>query len=54
MFCHITHFPGPRTARGAVVVVLLFDADQTDAEPLHGQVTLAAVVRTLSKNITGQ
>ncbi len=42
-------FPGPRTARGAVLAVLLSDADQTGAEPLRGRVTLAAIVRTLKR-----
>lgn len=42
-------FPGPRTARGAVLAVLLSDADQTRAEPLRGRVTLAAIVRTLKR-----
>ncbi|OON62217.1 hypothetical protein B0920_01660 [Massilia sp. KIM] len=40
-------FPGPRTARGAVLAVLLSDADQAGAEPLRGRVTLAAIVRAL-------
>jgi len=42
-------FPGPRTARGAVLAVLLSDADQTGAEPLRGRVTLAAIVRALKR-----
>ena len=42
-------FPGPRTARGAVLAVLLSNADQTGAEPLRGRVTLAAIVRTLKR-----
>ena len=42
-------FPGPRTARGAVLAVLLSDADQAGAEPLRGRVTLAAIVRTLKR-----
>lgn len=42
-------FPGPRTARGAVLAVLLSGADQTGAEPLRGRVTLAAIVRTLKR-----
>jgi hypothetical protein len=37
------------TARGAVLAVLLSDADQTGAEPLRGRVTLAAIVRTLKR-----
>ncbi|MEC4717747.1 hypothetical protein RY831_01165 [Noviherbaspirillum sp. CPCC 100848] len=41
--------PGPRTARGAVLAVLLSNADQTGAEPLRGRVTLAAIVRTLKR-----
>ena len=42
-------FPGPLTARGAVLAVLLSDADQTGAEPLQGRVTLAAIVKTLKR-----
>jgi hypothetical protein len=42
-------FPGPRTARGAVLAILLSNADQTGAEPLRGRVTLAAIVRTLKR-----
>lgn len=42
-------FPGPRTARGAVLAVLLSNADQTGAEPLRGRVTLATIVRTLKR-----
>ncbi len=42
-------FPGPRTARGAVLGVLLSNADQAGAEPLRGRVTLAAIVRTLKR-----
>ncbi len=42
-------FPGPRTARGAVLAVLLSNADQTGGEPLRGRVTLAAIVRTLKR-----
>jgi hypothetical protein len=42
-------FPGPRTARGNVLAVLLSNADQTGAEPLRGRVTLAAIVRTLKR-----
>lgn len=42
-------FPGPRTARGAVLAVLLSDGDQAGAEPLRGRVTLAAIVRTLKR-----
>lgn len=41
--------PGPRTARGTVLAVLLSNADQTGAEPLRGRVTLAAIVRTLKR-----
>ena len=41
--------PGPRTARGAVLAVLLSNADQTGAEPLRGRVTLAAIIRTLKR-----
>jgi hypothetical protein len=42
-------FPGPRTARGAVLAILLSNADQTGAEPLRGRVTLAAIVRALKR-----
>lgn len=42
-------FPGPRTARGAVLAVLLSNADQTGAEPLRGRVTLAAIIKTLKR-----
>jgi len=45
----IPTFPGPQTARGAVLAVLLSDDDQTGAEPLRGRVTLAAIVRTLKR-----
>ncbi len=42
-------FPGPRTARGAVLAILLSNAEQAGAEPLRGRVTLAAIVRTLKR-----
>lgn len=42
-------FPGPRTARGAVLAVLLSNADQAGAEPLRGRVTLAAIIRALKR-----
>ncbi len=42
-------FPGPLTARGAVLAVLLSNSDQTGAEPLQGRVTLAAIVKTLKR-----
>jgi hypothetical protein len=42
-------FPGPHTARGAVLAVLLSDADQTGAEPLRGRITLAAIIRALKR-----
>ena len=42
-------FPGPRTARGAVLAVLLSNTDQAGAEPLRGRVTLAAIVRALKR-----
>jgi len=41
--------PGPRTARGAVLAVLLSNEDQAGAEPLRGRVTLAAIVRSLKR-----
>ena len=42
-------FPGPRTARGLVLAVLLSNADQAGAEPLRGRVTLAAIVKSLKR-----
>lgn len=42
-------FPGRRTARGAVLAVLLSNSDQTGAEPLRGRITLAAIVRALKR-----
>ena len=42
-------YPGPLTARGAVLAVLLSNEDQTGTEPLRGRVTLAAIVRTLKR-----
>ncbi len=42
-------FPGPRTARGQVLAVLLSNAEQAGAEPLRGRVTLAAIVRSLKR-----
>ncbi|WP_229425469.1 hypothetical protein [Massilia sp. Se16.2.3] len=42
-------YPGPTTARGAVLAVLLSNEDQTGAEPLRGRVTLAAIVRALKR-----
>lgn len=42
-------FPGPRSARGAVLAVLLSNADQAGAAPLRGRVTLAAIIRTLKR-----
>ncbi|MEN3278641.1 MAG: hypothetical protein V7631_4431 [Massilia sp.] len=42
-------YPGPQTARGAVLAVLLSNEDQTGVEPLRGRVTLAAIVRTLKR-----
>ena len=42
-------FPGPRTARGAVLAVLLSNTDQAGAEPLRGRITLAAIVRALKR-----
>lgn len=42
-------FPGPLTARGAVLAVLLSNEDQAGSEPLRGRVTLAAIVRTLKR-----
>jgi hypothetical protein len=42
-------FPGPDTARGAVLAVLLSNDDQLGAEPLRGRITLAAIVRALKR-----
>ena len=42
-------FPGPRTARGMVLAILLSNSDQAGAEPLRGRVTLAAIVRALKR-----
>lgn len=42
-------FPGPLTARGAVLAVMLSDADQTGAEPLQGRTSLATIVKTLKR-----
>lgn len=42
-------FPGPRTARGAVLAILLSDSDQVGAEPLRGRITLAAIIRALKR-----
>ncbi|MCC2971165.1 hypothetical protein [Massilia sp. IC2-476] len=42
-------FPGPQTARGAVLAVLLSNEDQLGAEPLRGRITLAAIVRALKR-----
>ena len=42
-------FPGPLSARAAVLAVLLSGADQAGAEPLQGRVTLAAIVRALKR-----
>lgn len=41
--------PGPRTARGLVLAILLSNAEQAGAEPLRGRVTLAAIIRTLKR-----
>lgn len=42
-------FPGPLSARAAVLAVLLSDGDQTGAEPLQGRVSLAAIVKILKR-----
>ena len=42
-------FPGPRTARGAVLAILLSNTDQAGAEHLRGRVTLAAIIRALKR-----
>lgn len=46
---HRPTFPGAGSARGAVLAVLLSDADQTGAEPLQGRVSLAAIVKALKR-----
>ena len=42
-------YPGAATGRGAVLAVLLSNADQAGAEPLQGRVTLAAIVKSLKR-----
>jgi len=42
-------FPGPMTARGAVLAVLLSNDDQAGAEPMRGRITLHAIVRALKR-----
>ena len=42
-------FPGPATARGAVLAVLLSNEDQLGAEPMRGRITLATIVRALKR-----
>ena len=42
-------FPGPLTARGAILAVLLSNTDQTGAEPMRGRITLAAIIRALKR-----
>ena len=42
-------YPGATTGRGAVLAVLLSNADQAGAEPLQGRVTLAAIVKSLKR-----
>ena len=42
-------FPGPLTARGAVLAVLLSNQDQAGAEPMRGRITLAAIVKALKR-----
>lgn len=42
-------FPGPATARGAVLAVMLSGRDQTGAEPLQGRTSLAAIVKSLKR-----
>lgn len=37
------------TTRGAVLAVLLSNADQTGTEPLQGRTSLAAIVRALKR-----
>jgi hypothetical protein len=45
----IPKFPGPLTARGAVLAVLLSNADQTGTAPLQGRTSLAAIIKTLKR-----
>lgn len=42
-------FPGPLTARGAVLAIMLSELDQTGAEPLQGRTSLAAIVKALKR-----
>jgi hypothetical protein len=42
-------FPGPLTARAAILAVLLSNGDQTGAEPLQGRVSLAAIIKSLKR-----
>ncbi|HEV7816151.1 MAG TPA: hypothetical protein VGP06_13755 [Janthinobacterium sp.] len=42
-------FPGPLSARAAVLAVLLSGSDQTGAEPLQGRVSLGAIVKILKR-----
>ena len=42
-------FPGPLTARGAVLAVLLSDSDQSGNPPLQGRTSLAAIVKSLKR-----
>jgi len=42
-------FPGPLTARAAVLAILLSDRDQTGAEPLQSHATLPVIIRALKR-----
>ena len=42
-------FPGPLTARGAVLAVLLSDTDQAGSPPLQGRTSLAAIIKSLKR-----
>jgi hypothetical protein len=42
-------FPGPLTARGAVLAIMLSEVDQTGAAPLQGRTSLAAIIKTLKR-----
>lgn len=42
-------FPGPLTARGAVLAVLLSDSDQSGSAPLQGRTSLAAIIKSLKR-----
>ena len=49
MATKLPQFPGPLTARGAVLAVLLSNEDHTGSEPLQGRTSLAAIMRALKR-----